>query len=368
MIGIAGHYHFDLLRISIKVLGLALFALCLSLVSCLSKAYRESHSMEESTRNIFVTSQELHQELTIDSSILLIKVGYGPSSGGFIPNSIYINTDEIEYDHFEIRSRNTVSRTTTPEQDSAKGLSSEDTLPRNYWNLYPDSLLFKALAFAGITSTSSITVYSEIPEAASRMVWCLLYTGVDSVRMLDGGLAGWQEAGFEVVENMKPRKPAPLFGRRLAGEPNYRNTTSVIRKILEIKDSNAVIIDVRSFPEFQGDTSIYTYIPKVGRIAGARFGGSAGGNIGMADYYDSHGRLTARADLMALFESIGISADKTVTFYCGTGWRSSLAWLLAYDMGWDHITNYDGSWYEWSMGPDSSINPMILGNEHRPSK
>ncbi len=364
----AGYHHNAFLDLPVNVSSLSILALFLSIVSCLSEADRASQSIEESTRNIFVTSQRLHQQLTIDSSILLIKVGYGPPSGEFIPNSIYLNTDEFEYDHFEIRARTSVTRTTTVEHDSAKGLTIHDTLPRNYWNLYPDSLLFRALAFAGITSSSLITVYADVPEAASRLVWCLLYAGVDSVQMLNGGLKSWQNAGFNVGQEAKSRRPASSFGPHSIGKRNYRNTTNAIREIIEKQDSAFVIIDVRSYREFQGDTSIYAYIPRRGRIAGARFGGSEGGNIGMADYYDSHGQLTARADFIALFESIGISADKTITFYCGTGWRSSLAWLLAYDMGWDNINNYDGSWYEWSMGPDSNINPMMLGNEHRPSR
>ena len=54
----------------------------------------------------------------------------------------------------------------------------------------------------------------------------------------------------------------------------------------------------------------------------------------------------------------GITSEKAVSFYCGTAWRSSLAFLFAYMMGWEDISNYDGSWYEWSMGPDADINPI----------
>ncbi len=45
----------------------------------------------------------------------------------------------------------------------------------------------------------------------------------------------------------------------------------------------------------------------------------------------------------------GITRDKHTLFYCGTAWRSSLAFIYAYMMGWDRISNFDSSWYEWTM-------------------
>jgi len=71
------------------------------------------------------------------------------------------------------------------------------------------------------------------------------------------------------------------------------------------------------------------------------------------------GALRALAYLADIWAQQGITKDKEVSFYCGTGWRSSLAWLAAYVMGWERIKNYDGSWYYWSMGPEKALNPVI---------
>jgi len=27
-------------------------------------------------------------------------------------------------------------------------------------------------------------------------------------------------------------------------------------------------------------------------------------------------------------------------------------------MGWKNISNFDDSWFKWSMGPDAAINPV----------
>ena len=52
----------------------------------------------------------------------------------------------------------------------------------------------------------------------------------------------------------------------------------------------------------------------------------------------------------ARWEGIGLHEDGgPVIFYCGTGWRSSISFLLAHIMGWES-KNYDDGWYGWSMG------------------
>ena len=57
------------------------------------------------------------------------------------------------------------------------------------------------------------------------------------------------------------------------------------------------------------------------------------------------------------FES-GITSDKRVAFYCGTGWRASEAFFYAYLMGWEKVAVYDGGWLEWSRG---EANPIESG-------
>ena len=55
----------------------------------------------------------------------------------------------------------------------------------------------------------------------------------------------------------------------------------------------------------------------------------------------------------------GITPDKWVAFYCGTGWRASETWFYAYLMGWQRIAVYDGGWFEWSQDPVN--NPIEVG-------
>ena len=57
----------------------------------------------------------------------------------------------------------------------------------------------------------------------------------------------------------------------------------------------------------------------------------------------------------------GITPDKWVAFYCGTGWRASETWFYALLMGWQNVAVYDGGWFEWSKDPEQ--NPIQVGLE-----
>ena len=44
----------------------------------------------------------------------------------------------------------------------------------------------------------------------------------------------------------------------------------------------------------------------------------------------------------------GEQFEREVIFYCGSGWRSSLAFFYAYVLGYKNIRNYADGWSGWS--------------------
>ena len=53
-------------------------------------------------------------------------------------------------------------------------------------------------------------------------------------------------------------------------------------------------------------------------------------------------------ELRALYAAEGVDGSKPVIAYCRIGERSSHTWfVLKYLLGFDKVTNYDGSWTEW---------------------
>jgi thiosulfate/3-mercaptopyruvate sulfurtransferase len=53
-------------------------------------------------------------------------------------------------------------------------------------------------------------------------------------------------------------------------------------------------------------------------------------------------------EVASRWKAVGITPDKRIAFYCGTGWRASETFFYAYLMGWPNVSIYDGGWFEWS--------------------
>ena len=79
----------------------------------------------------------------------------------------------------------------------------------------------------------------------------------------------------------------------------------------------------------------------------------------MQHYRNVDNTMRAYPEIAANWAEAGITPDKWVAFYCGTGWRASETWFYAYLMGWQRIAVYDGGWHEWSRDPVA--NPIEVG-------
>lgn len=348
------------LSVTLSSALLLLFAL-----SPVAQAASSSGKDDQGNKNALIISvQKLQALLQEQQDLVIIDVGWGgPEDSynkGHIPGAIHVNTDEIEYDQFPARSGaelKNLGRSTTPEQDLAKGLSADEALPRNWWNIYPDHYLLPALANMGVGVGSRVVLYGKDPTAAARLAWVLLYAGVNDVRLLDGGLPTWKKAGFKISQEAAVRKPLQYFGADSALHPEYLVDISSVRQALSAH-ANFTLADVRTRNEYDGKSAPYSYIPTKGRIKDSVWAKAGKGPWSMDFYLNQDGTFRLPEDVERMWRELGITGDKQVAFYCGTGWRSSLAFLYAYMLGWERISNFDSGWYEWSMGPEADRNPM----------
>ena len=111
--------------------------------------------------------------------------------------------------------------------------------------------------------------------------------------------------------------------------------------------------------EHIGKVSGYNYIVPAGRIAGDVWGNCGSDAYHMQHYRTVDNTMRAYPEIAANWAGAGITPDKWVAFYCGTGWRASETWFYAYVMGWKNIAVYDGGWFEWSKDP--LANPIEIG-------
>jgi thiosulfate/3-mercaptopyruvate sulfurtransferase len=241
------------------------------------------------------------------------------------------------------------------------------------WNRRTPAQLKSRLARLGISSDTTVILYGRDTEgnpqekwpgrragqiAATRAASILRYAGVDDVRLLDGGYDHWVKAGYPLESETHRPIPTSRFGRLIPHRPDLIIDLEEAKQILADREG-AALVSVRSWKEHIGRVSGYNYIEPRGRIAGDVWGNCGSDAYHMQHYRNVDNTMRPYPEIAANWAQAGITPDKWVAFYCGTGWRASETWFYAYLMGWERIAVYDGGWFEWSQDPSS--NPVEIG-------
>lgn len=224
------------------------------------------------------------------------------------------------------------------------------------WNVCSDDELLKHLLSLGITYKSQVVLYGRNTMAAARAANVLMYAGVEDVRLLDGGLDAWTKAGYGLETGVVKPVPVDDFGLEIPAHPEYVIDIDGVKALLA--DEQGLVVSVRSWDEFIGKTSGYDYIKPRGHIAGAVWGYSGSDAHQLQDYRNHDNTMRSYHEIESNWEKAGITPDKKVAFYCGTGWRASEAFFYAHLMGRGNIAVYDGGWLEWSQ---NDANPIERG-------
>jgi 3-mercaptopyruvate sulfurtransferase SseA len=242
------------------------------------------------------------------------------------------------------------------------------------WNRRSPEELDAAMRSLGITHDTTVILYGRDTEgqanekwpgrragqiAASRAAMILRYSGVDDVRLLDGGYDAWVRSGNPLETVVRDPAPVASFGVRVPLRPEVIVDLDEAKEIVRDRE-HAALVSVRTWREQVGEVSGYNYIEAAGRIAGDVWGNCGSDAYHMHHYRTVDNTMRPYPEIATNWEQAGITADKRVAFYCGTGWRASETWFYAYLMGWPRIAVYDGGWFEWSRDPVN--NPIETGD------
>ena len=242
------------------------------------------------------------------------------------------------------------------------------------WNRRTHAELDAAVRALGITHDSTVVVYGRDTVgdanekwpgrragqiAATRALMILRYAGVADVRLLDGGYDRWVGAGYPLETVLREPTPIGAFGVAIPQHPDVMVDLPEAKQILADR-AGAVLVSVRTWEEQIGRVSGYKYIGPAGRIAGDVWGNCGSDAYHMQHYRNVDNTMRAYPEIAANWAGAGITPDKWVAFYCGTGWRASETWFYADLQGWQRIAVYDGGWFEWSQDPAS--NPIEIGD------
>jgi thiosulfate/3-mercaptopyruvate sulfurtransferase len=206
----------------------------------------------------------------------------------------------------------------------------------------PDPADFaRFLASAGWSDGKLLVAYDENSNAmASRLWWMMQYFGQPSA-LLDGGLAAWVRAGYEL-------ESGPVTTRALPVEELQPNASMVIDSpTLHARLDSLTVLDARASERFTGQAE--TLDSKAGHIPGA-LNRPFGSNLKL------NGSFKEPATLLAEFEDALDRRDPgTLVHSCGSG-VTACHNLFAMELAGMGMTRlYPGSWSEWIRDPERGI-------------
>jgi thiosulfate/3-mercaptopyruvate sulfurtransferase len=187
----------------------------------------------------------------------------------------------------------------------------------------------------GISNGDSVVVYDNVAGTKAGRAWFVLrWAGIEDVRLLDGGYAAWQAAGYET----STKEPDPQPG-----------DVDLSTGYLPVLDADAaarlarsgVLLDARGYAQYRGSVE-----------GGVRIGGHIPGAISAAtqENLGADGLLLDEEQLRARFAALGVDGSKAVGLYCGSGVAAAHELAVLSSLGLP-ASLYVGSFTEWSSDP-----------------
>ncbi len=261
-------------------------------------------------------------------NIKIVEASWGEESEayskGHVPTSVHINTDTVE--------------------------------PPPQWMLASDEDLAKFANDYGFTKDDTVIVTGPDVMASYRVAVVLRYIGINDVRVLNGGNDAWTSAGYELETKSNKPVAGNDFGATIPANPDLIDTQAELKEML--KDSNNVLVDNRSWDEYIGKISGYSYHDKKGRIPGAVYGYAGTSATTLEDYRNIDNTMRNADEIKALWKDAGIDTNKHLMFMCGSGWRAAEVLTYANVMGFDNTSLYSDGWIGWS---NDTSNPTETG-------
>ncbi len=186
--------------------------------------------------------------------------------------------------------------------------------------------------------------------AAARAWWLLRWAGLEDVRLLDGGLRAWAEAGYGLHGEQDPvASPEPGDVELGSGRMPTVDTDAAAAF-----PGHGVLLDARAGERYRGENEPVD--PRAGHVPGAL-------NAPTGENLRKDGRFKDADELRARFAALGANAEAgdagAVAVYCGSGVTAAHE-IAALAVAGVPAALYPGSWSQWSNDP---LRPAATGRE-----
>lgn len=195
----------------------------------------------------------------------------------------------------------------------------------------------------GVDDGDLVVAYDDAKGlAAARAWWLLRQAGVD-VRVLEGGIRGWQAAGFGVATDDVTPVPGSAVLQEIGADALTIDEAAAF-------PASGVLLDVRAAERYRGEHEPLD--PVAGHIPGAV-------NLPTMLHLDAEGRILDAETVRANLATVGIAEGTRVAAYCGSGVTAAHTALVLDEVGVDAKV-FPGSWSQWSNTPGR---PVATGDQ-----
>ncbi|MEV8239956.1 sulfurtransferase [Microbacterium testaceum] len=199
----------------------------------------------------------------------------------------------------------------------------------------------------GIDADDTVVVYDDLKNMSSARAWWLLrYAGLADVRLLDGALSAWTDAGFEREEgDAEPPTPGTV-------DLAYGSLPTLELDEVGSFAESELLLDARAGERYRGE--VEPIDPRAGHVPGA-VSAPTTENVG------GDGRFLEPDELRSRFRMLGAEDGMTVGVYCGSGVTAAHQAVALTLAGFEPRV-FPGSWSQWSNHEEL---PVATGPEPR---
>ncbi|GAA3225708.1 sulfurtransferase [Nonomuraea helvata] len=198
-----------------------------------------------------------------------------------------------------------------------------------------------AMRRLGVSNGRPVVVYDDTASTvAARAWWALRYFGHQDVRVLDGGLPAWTEAGLPTTKDVPASGLTEGdFTARPGGMPALTADEAAALA------TEGVLLDARAAERYRGE--VEPVDPVAGHVPGA-VSAPTTENVG------PDGRFLAPAALRDRFTGLGVGEGVPAGAYCGSGVTAAHE-VLALEVAGLPAALYVGSWSNWVADPTRPV-------------
>jgi thiosulfate/3-mercaptopyruvate sulfurtransferase len=229
-----------------------------------------------------------------------------------------------------------------------------DPAQSDLFNLPPQKEVESLLSNLGVTPEMTVVICDNRSNRLStRLFWTLKVYGHPSIKILNGGVTAWQQAGKKLttsIINVAPTVYKASPESKAWAAANFVDTPS----LQDLIGKGVVTIDGRPTNQFTGaqpGTAFHTGKPhkRLGHMKSAI-------NVPWKANFTEDGKFKSVQALRAIYAEAGIDADQPIVTYCNEGLHAAPAWFVLKELlKFPDVKLYDDSMGVWANRDDTPM-------------